>query len=361
MRMIKVILILTLFSAVRPASGQSILQDYFKGNKDSMVAEATKLINMPDPSFKPSQSTKVNPEAIKEMGFEQVYKPKDYFFTVRDKKRIFAYKYPKKSENTIILIHGVASNGYLYNKTAGLLQEATQAEVFAIDLRGHGRSDGKDGDVEYINQYADDIADIVKKIRKQKPNGKIIIAGHSMGGGIALNYAIQKNKDKIDGFILFAPLIGNNSPAIQQTPPAENDNIEPFMKIHFARIIGLKMFNEIGDYSHNSLPVLFLNLPENSPSRKYTYSANMSMAPEDYMVGLKSLNEPTLVLIGLNDEVFNSGIMRKVVNENCSAQVQIINGATHNSVRHNPESYNFIKNWYANLMLSGNSPQKTIR
>lgn len=66
-------------------------------------------------------------------------------------------------------------------------QEATQAEVFAIDLRGHGKSDGKDGDVDYINQYADDLADIVSAIRKQKPKGKIIIAGHSMGGGVALN------------------------------------------------------------------------------------------------------------------------------------------------------------------------------
>lgn len=363
MRMTKIISIVTLFLSVTTASGQSILQDYFKGNKDSMVIEATKLINMPEPSFNPSQPTDIDPEAIKEMGFEQVYKSEDYFFTVRDKKKIFAYKFPKKSDNTIILIHGVASTGYLYNKTAGLLQEATQAEVFAIDLRGHGKSDGKDGDVDYINQYADDLADIVSTIRKQKPKGKIIIAGHSMGGGVALNYAIQKNKDKIDGFILFAPLIGNNSPAIQQTSPAENNSIEPFMKIHFARIIGLKMFNEIGDHSHDSLPILFLNLPENVPSRKYTFRANMSMAPEDYIVGLKSLNVPALVLIGTNDEVFNSEVMKKVVNENCSAQVQIINGATHNGVRHNPESYKFINNWYANLLRLGynskNNQEKT--
>ena len=349
MRMTKIISIVSLFLSVTTASGQSILQDYFKGNKDSLVIEATKLINMPEPNFKPFQPTNIDPEAIKDMGFEQVYKAEDYYFTVKDNKKIFAYRYPKKSENTIILIHGVKSNAYLYNKTAGLLREATQAEVFAIDLRGHGKSDGKKGDVDYINQYADDLADIIKTIRKQKPKGKIIIAGHSMGGGVALNYAIQKTKTTIDGFLLFAPLIGHNSPAFVQASPKGTDSLEPSMKVHFARIIGLKMFNEIGNHLHDSLPVLFFNLPENMPLRKYTYRANMSMAPENYEVGLKSLNVPTLVLIGSKDEAFNAEVMKKAVTENSLAQVQIIEGVTHNGIRHSPQAFVFIKNWFSAL------------
>jgi alpha-beta hydrolase superfamily lysophospholipase len=347
--MTKIISIVTLFLSVTNASGQNILQDYFRGNKDSLVIEATNLINMPEPMFKPFEPTSIDLDAIKDMGFEQVYKAEDYYFTTRDNKKIFAYKFPKKSDNTIILIHGVKSTGYLYNKTAGLLQEATQAEVFAIDLRGHGKSDGKDGDVDYINQYADDLADIIKTIRKQKPKGKIIIAGHSMGGGVVLNYAIQKNKETIDGFLLFAPLIGHNSPAFQQTPQIEIDSIEPFMKIHFARIIGLKMFNEIGIHSHDSLSVLFFNLPENIPSRKYTYRANMSMAPEDYLEGLKSVNVPMLVLIGSKDEAFNAEAMKKAVVENCQAEIQIIEGVTHNGIRHNQQAYEFIKKWFSAL------------
>jgi alpha-beta hydrolase superfamily lysophospholipase len=347
--MTKIISIVTLFLFVTTASGQSILQEYFKGNKDSLVIEATKLINMPEPSFKPSQPTKIDNEAIKEMGFEQVYKTKDYYFTVRDKRKIFAYQFPKKSENTIVLIHGVASTAYLYNKTAGLLQEATQAEVFAIDLRGHGKSDGKAGDVDYINQYVDDLADIIKEIRKEKPNGKIIIAGHSMGGGVALNYALQNNKTKIDGYLLFAPLLGHNSPAIPQTPPTETSEAEPFMKIHFTRIIGLKMFNEIGNHSHDSLPILFFNLPENMQLRKYTYRANMSMAPDDYKQGLKSINVPMLVLIGRKDEAFNAEAMKNAVKENSKAEVQIIENVTHNGIRHNSKAFEFIKKWFSAL------------
>jgi len=328
---------------------QNILQDYYKGNKDSMLAEAAKLIAMPDPVFKPSKPTDLNEQALKDLGFEQVYKTEDYYFNVRDNKKIAAYRFPAKSKNTIILIHGVGTNSYMYNKTAGLLREATRAEVFAIDLRGHGRSEGKDGDVDYINQYADDVADIVNEIRKKKPGGKVIIAGHSMGGGVALNVAMQTKNSIADGYILLAPLIGQNSPAIRQAPAPVNDSIEPFMKIHFARIIGLKMFNELNDHSQDSLPVLFLNLPENTAGRKYTYRANMSSAPEDYKEGLKALTVPALVLIGTMDEAFDALAMKKAVNENCAAQVQVINGATHNGIRHNPASFSFIKKWFSAL------------
>ena len=44
-------------------------------------------------------------------------------------------------------------------------------------------------------------------------------------------YAIQKNKTKIDGYLFFAPLLGHNSPALQQTPPTETHEVEPFLKM----------------------------------------------------------------------------------------------------------------------------------
>jgi len=207
MKGLKIYAFLTfLFLGSTSVSAQSMLELYFGGNKDSLTNEATKLIHTPEPTFiLTDQLTEPNPALIADMGFEQVYESENRFITVRDDKKIFAYRFANQSDNTIILIHGVGSNAYMYNRTAGLLQEATQAEVYAIDLRGHGQSEGNCGDVDYINQYVDDLADIIKTIRKEKPNGKIIIAGHSMGGGIALRYAIEKQYQQPDGFLLFAP------------------------------------------------------------------------------------------------------------------------------------------------------------
>jgi len=332
-------------------SAQSMLELYFGGSKDSLINEANKLIRLPEPTFKPiTQPTEIKPEAIADMGFEQIYKSETRYFTVRDNKRIFAYRFPNRSENTIILIHGVASSAYMYNKTAGLLQEATKAEVYAIDLRGHGQSDGNSGDVDYINQYVDDLADIIKEIRKEKPNGKIIIAGHSMGGGVALRYAMEKQYEQPDGFLLFAPLIGHNSPAFSQAQASENISEEPFMKIHIERIIGLTMLNEIGNHNYDNLPVLFFNLPEAVPLRKYSYRANKSSTPDDYVAGLKAVDKPMLVLIGSADEAFSSTATKEAVLKHSNGEIQIIERASHNGVRHRMESFEYISKWFNELI-----------
>ena len=351
MKFSRIYLILTFFFLEGTTiSAQSLLEQYFGGNKDSLVKEATELIHKPEPAFKPT-SQRIEPDAatIADMGFEQIYKSENHYFTVRDSERIFAYKFPNQSPNTIILIHGVASSAYLFNKTAGLLQEATKAEIYAVDLRGHGKSDGYSGDVDYISQYVDDLADIIGTIRKEKPNGKIIIAGHSMGGGVALRYAMEKQHEQPEGFLLFAPLIGHNSPAFPQRLVVENTDVEPFMKIHIQRIIGLKMLNEINIHEYDSLPVLFFNLPETIPLRKYSYRANTSMAPDDYVAGLKAVNKSMLVLIGSKDEAFSADALQKAILENSNGKVQIIDRATHNGVRHNTQSFTFIKGWFSKL------------
>ncbi len=331
-------------------SAQSMLDLYFGGNKDSLIIEANKLINIPEPTFKPAdQLTKPDSELIADMGFEQVYKAESHFFTVRDNSKIFAYRFVKKSKNTILFIHGVGSNAYMYNKTAGLLQEATQAEVYAIDLRGHGQSEGSSGDVDYINQYVDDLADIISSIRKEKPNGKIIVAGHSMGGGIALRYGMEKKYKQPDGFLLFAPLIGHNSPAFLQDQATESNTEEPFMKIHIERIIGLTMLNEIDNHDYDNLPVLFFNLPETVPLRKYSHRANKSMTPDDYIAGLNAVKKPMLVLMGSEDEAFSPEATKVAVLEYSNGEVQIIDKASHNGVRHNAQSFKFIKDWFSKL------------
>ena len=59
-----------------------------------------------------------------------------------------------------------------------------------------------------------------------------------------------------------------------KTKPQEKS--EPFLKVHIARIIGLKMLNSVGVHDYDSLPVLFFNLPDESPIKKYSYRSNES-------------------------------------------------------------------------------------
>ena len=77
------------------------------------------------------------------------------------------------------------------------------------------------------------------KIRAEK-TGKIILAGHSMGGGIALRYTM-KSFPTVDGYLLFAPPQGKMLQTIPQNRTAKQSDGDPFLKIHIQRIIGLKM------------------------------------------------------------------------------------------------------------------------
>ncbi|PWI31107.1 hypothetical protein DI383_00065 [Flavobacteriaceae bacterium LYZ1037] len=123
--------------------------------------EIINLINLPNPTFNPDIIQKpMTSEAIADLGFDQVYKNSPQKFTTRDGKQLFSYVYKTESNTTIILLHGILSSSYLMNKTAGLLKEATNSEVVALDFRGHGQSEGTPGDVDYINQYADDLEDV---------------------------------------------------------------------------------------------------------------------------------------------------------------------------------------------------------
>ena len=119
--------------------------------------------------------------------------------------------------------------------------------------------------------------------------------------------------------------------------------------VHIERIIGLKMLNEIDNHDYDSLPVLFFNLPEAVPLRKYSFRANASMAPDDYVKGLIAVNKPMLVLIGSEDEVFSEEALRRAVLDNSIGEMQIIGGASHNGVRHNAQSFTFIKGWFIKL------------
>jgi hypothetical protein len=121
------------------------------------------------------------------------------------------------------------------------------------------------------------------------------------------------------------------------------------MKIHIERIIGLTMLNEIENHDYDSLPVLFFNLPEAVPLRKYSHRANKSMTPDDYVAGLKSVNKPMLVIMGSEDEAFSSTATKEAILTNSNGAFQMIDKASHNGVRHNAQSFIFIKDWFSKL------------
>ena len=154
------------------------------------VGGALTLIHLPDePPF--SGDPIYTPETLERMGVvvAQDYPFDERRFEMRDGAALYARAFGAASGRTILLLHGGNANGLLYNRTAGQLSEATGARVIALDLRGHGLSDGARGDLSYVGQYEDDLADAIDALYAENISEQVVLAGHSMGGGVALRYA----------------------------------------------------------------------------------------------------------------------------------------------------------------------------
>jgi hypothetical protein len=52
-----------------------------------------------------------------------------------------------------------------------------------------------------------------------------------------------------------------------------------------------------------------------------------------------------MVLVGSQDEAFVASAFESAVNANSKGQIYIIEGVTHNGIRHSPEAMKIIKAW----------------
>lgn len=312
------------------------------------VTEALKMIQFPEPQFEAPFSPIITQKGIEDMGFDQPYTSEVVKFKMRDSIQIHGQNYTHDANRTILLLHGTLATSFTYNKMSGLLREAAQANVIAIDLRGHGQSGGIPGEVSTSNQFAEDLNDIISDIKKQRPNHAIILAGHSMGGGIVLRHAETYPETKVDAYLLFAPNLGNNAPTTSQDLNLKSN----FIKTHLSRGLGLKMLNEFGIHTYDSMHVVFYNLPEQMPIRSYSYRSMQASFPIDYKRALQSVSKPMLVLVGSQDEAFIAKEYAVVINSYSKGEYFMAEGETHNGIRHNSEAMIKIKNWINNTKFN---------
>jgi len=99
----------------------------------------------------------------------------------------------------IVICHGVNSHGGQYAWPAGRFAEAGFA-VYALDLRGRGRSEGERFYVEDIADYVADVAGVIRIAKERDPGLPVFLLGHSAGGVVSATYVLD-NQAELAGFI----------------------------------------------------------------------------------------------------------------------------------------------------------------
>lgn len=245
----------------------------------------------------------------------------------------------------IVMIHGSAWHGMQFEGLAASLP----ADIVIPDLRGHGVAPLRRGDVDYIGQFEDDIADLIQS--RAKAGQKVILLGHSSGGGLVIRFAGGAHRDLIDAAILLAPMIHHSAPTMRR-------NSGDWTTVLLRRVIGLSVLNRFGITLANHLPVIRFAMPQAvldgplgaTATTEYSYRLNTSFAPrDDYGKDIAAL-PPFLLLVGADDAAFvaesYAPLMQPLTDK---GQYQIIPDAGHLSLVDHPQTAQAITQWVQNV------------
>jgi pimeloyl-ACP methyl ester carboxylesterase len=110
---------------------------------------------------------------------------------------------------SVVLSHGWTLSSRLWSRQITVLSR--HARVIAYDHRGHGGSDRSTPASCTVRQLGADLAAVIDTLA---PQGRIVLAGHSMGGMTLMHLAEQRPDliaDRVDGVVIVSSSAGDLS------------------------------------------------------------------------------------------------------------------------------------------------------
>jgi pimeloyl-ACP methyl ester carboxylesterase len=228
--------------------------------------------------------------------------PKPETLKARDGAPLNYRLYPGRPDRVVVLVHGSSGTDVSMLKLAQALQ-AAGATVYSISLRGHGGSGTTNGDVSYLGQLDDDLADLVKGVGLDKPGVHRTLMGFSSGGGFVLRIAGGKQASLFNDYIAISPYIGQDSPT---NKPSSGG----WAGVAVPRIIALSLLDSVGLPWFQGLPAVhFATDAKASNTRTPIYSFRLAGSLQlgrDWRAVLARIASLTEIVIGANDELFNA-------------------------------------------------------
>lgn len=128
------------------------------------------------------------------------------FILSKDNIKLYYKKWQTKYnvKGNIILIHGFGEHLGRYDEWCKKFNNIG-FNVHGIDLRGHGRSDGKRGYAKNYKYFLKDIYVLYQNVIEESNNKPIIFYGHSFGGNLALNFLLEYPNSIISAAVISSP------------------------------------------------------------------------------------------------------------------------------------------------------------
>jgi alpha-beta hydrolase superfamily lysophospholipase len=273
-------------------------------------------------------------------------------FPARDGTQLAYRHYPARGPATgsiAILVHGSSGSSPAAHALADALA-AHGVETYAPDIRGHGGS-GTRGDIAYIGQLEDDLADLVAVVRTNTPSAPLTLIGHSAGGGFALRVAGSPIQSLFERTVLLAPYLG-------YAAPTNRPDSGGWASGDVRRILALLALHRVGINWFDALPMVAFAVPPNSKNAlvsAYTERLRSNFGVNrDFRTDLAAAGRPLTIFAGAEDELMLSDKYPDAIRAVApSAEVKLIAGVNHMGVVSTPSAVNEIADYVATHGTSG--------
>jgi alpha-beta hydrolase superfamily lysophospholipase len=261
--------------------------------------------------------------------------PKVSHFTARDGTALSYRAYPGDAKKIAVLVHGSSGTSLSMHAVARAIH-ARGWTVYALSMRGHD-GNGRRGDVDYVGQLDDDIADFAKTLPSDSER---VLLGFSSGGGFVLRFAGGPSAKTFQRFVLISPQLPQGSPTMRP-------NAGGWVSVALPRIIAISILNGFGIHAFDGLTALaFAVPPDQAMGRTPSYSFRMmrNFGPsDDYRGDIKRAPGPVTLLAGTSDEMFDTAKFESTLKPSRpDMQIELLPGLGHMAMTVDPKALNAI-------------------
>jgi acylglycerol lipase len=196
----------------------------------------------------------------------------------------------------VAVVHGYGDHGGRY-AWLGEDMVVRGYGLYTYDLRGHGHSSGRRGQVGAFEEYLQDTEVFLDEVRRAQPGKPVFLLGHSLGGLVCARLAELRPPD-VRGLILSSPFLQ----LAEVVPPSRVIGAKVLAKVWPNRDIGNTV--RASQLSHDDAVVeAYVTdrlVHHVAPAR---WAAEMLSAQDATMADSVRVTLPLLVLYGTEDRV----------------------------------------------------------
>lgn len=257
----------------------------------------------------------------------------------------YVYYEVSQPEAVVLLVHGLGEHAGRYTGWAKQFAD-TGVEMRSFDLPGHGLSGGRRGSVPSFDVLYDIINGKLKTMAAERPGIPLFLYGHSLGGGIVLDYLVRR-KPSLTGAIVTSPWI-----TLTVSPP----RLKVMMAVALKSIVP-DMTSSSGlnaDYlSHDKQVVSdYVADPLVHDRISFRLFTEALKASEEILAGASGISLPVLVIHGRSDMITSPSGSVEVASSVPSSVLKLWDDGYHelHNESFRDDHFAFIREWIDTLI-----------